>query len=186
MSNKPTIVEADGLQPNLSMNVSVDRQTPKTDFGAYVNGALNSAGTIMSHGAALMGGSMPGAGIVSAAVSSVTGLSNMPGSTSASASYAATGVVNLGNNGGGMSTTVGGAGGAVTTSTSVGTPNLNAGASNNNIGMMNNEISLMAAENQKMLATQINLQRENQVFTSVSNVLKTKHDTVKNSISNIR
>ena len=27
---------------------------------------------------------------------------------------------------------------------------------------------------------------ENQVFTSVSNVLKTRHDTVKNSISNIR
>jgi hypothetical protein len=27
---------------------------------------------------------------------------------------------------------------------------------------------------------------ENQVFTSVSNVLKTRHDTAKNSISNIR
>ena len=27
---------------------------------------------------------------------------------------------------------------------------------------------------------------ENQVFTSVSNVLKTRHDTVKNSIGNIR
>jgi hypothetical protein len=33
---------------------------------------------------------------------------------------------------------------------------------------------------------QIAMQRENQVFSSVSNVLKTKHDTVKNSIGNIR
>ena len=36
------------------------------------------------------------------------------------------------------------------------------------------------------LQVQIAMQRENQVFTSVSNVLKTRHDTVKNSISNIR
>ena len=36
------------------------------------------------------------------------------------------------------------------------------------------------------LSLQEMMQRENQVFTSVSNVLKTRHDTVKNSISNIR
>ena len=30
------------------------------------------------------------------------------------------------------------------------------------------------------------MQRENQVFSSVSNILKTKHDEAKNSISNIR
>jgi len=54
------------------------------------------------------------------------------------------------------------------------------------VGMMNNELSAMSSENAKLLQTQIAMQRENQIFTSVSNVLKTKHDTVKNSISNIR
>ncbi len=36
------------------------------------------------------------------------------------------------------------------------------------------------------LAIQQKIIQENRQFTSVSNILKTKHDTVKNSISNIR
>jgi predicted ribosomally synthesized peptide with nif11-like leader len=36
------------------------------------------------------------------------------------------------------------------------------------------------------LSVQIAMQRENVVFTSISNVLKTRHDTAKNSISNVR
>ena len=30
------------------------------------------------------------------------------------------------------------------------------------------------------------MQRENQVFSTVSNVLKVRHDTVKNTIQNVR
>ena len=30
------------------------------------------------------------------------------------------------------------------------------------------------------------MQNENRQFTAISNIMKTKHDTVKNSISNIR
>jgi len=37
-----------------------------------------------------------------------------------------------------------------------------------------------------LLKIQIAMQRENQVFTSVSNVLKARHDTAKNAIGNIR
>jgi hypothetical protein len=33
---------------------------------------------------------------------------------------------------------------------------------------------------------QMALQKESQVFTSVSNVLKTRHDTAKNAINNVR
>jgi hypothetical protein len=32
----------------------------------------------------------------------------------------------------------------------------------------------------------MNMQRENTIFTSVSNVLKLRHDTAKNSIGNVR
>jgi DNA uptake protein ComE-like DNA-binding protein len=36
-----------------------------------------------------------------------------------------------------------------------------------------------------LLKVQMAMQRENQVFTSVSNVLKTRRDTVKNAIGNV-
>ena len=124
--------------------------------------------------------------VISAAVSSVSNLSNMPGGAAASAGYAATGVVNLGSGSGGMSTTVGAGGGNVTTGSSVGAPNLTQGASGNSVGMMNNEVAAMTQENSKMLQVQMAMQRENTMFSSISNVLKTKHDTAKNSVGNIR
>ena len=40
--------------------------------------------------------------------------------------------------------------------------------------------------NMQYLALQEKMQNENRTYTTVSNVLKTRHDTVKNSISNIR
>ncbi len=46
--------------------------------------------------------------------------------------------------------------------------------------------SQQQACNQQMIKLQMAMQRENTLFTSVSNVLKTRHDTVKNSIGNIR
>lgn len=47
-------------------------------------------------------------------------------------------------------------------------------------------IAATQKENAEMMKLQKAMQRENPVFTSVSNVLKTRHDTAKNSISNIR
>ncbi len=46
--------------------------------------------------------------------------------------------------------------------------------------------ALEKATNSKLLKIQTRMQDENRLFTSVSNVLKTRHDTVKNSIGNIR
>jgi hypothetical protein len=40
--------------------------------------------------------------------------------------------------------------------------------------------------NLQYLQLQMQMQHENRAFTAVSNIMKTKHDTVKNSISNIR
>ena len=47
-------------------------------------------------------------------------------------------------------------------------------------------IAQESGESAAILKLQISMQRENQVFTSVSNVLKTRHDTAKNAIGNIR
>ena len=46
--------------------------------------------------------------------------------------------------------------------------------------------ALETAFTSQYLQLQSQMQRENLVFTSVSNVLKTRHDTAKNSIGNIR
>lgn len=38
----------------------------------------------------------------------------------------------------------------------------------------------------QLMQVQMAMQRENTVFTSISHVLKTRHDTAKNSIANVR
>ncbi len=42
------------------------------------------------------------------------------------------------------------------------------------------------AYNAQVLQLQMAMQRENQIYTAVSNILKSKHETVKNSIGNIK
>jgi hypothetical protein len=178
-----TTMKIDSSMPNrLSMNVSIGKQTQGATFGERVASGLNVAGSAIASGASLVGGMIPGAGIVSAAVSSVGQLSNMPGGSASAASYAASGVTLSG----GMGTTVGTGGGTVVNGGSSTGINFTSGATSNQTGMMNNEISSMSAENAKLLNTQIQMQHESQVFQSVSNVLKSKHDCIKNSISNIR
>ena len=40
--------------------------------------------------------------------------------------------------------------------------------------------------NQQYLQLQSRMQHENRSYTAISNIMKTKHDTVKNSINNVR
>ena len=173
-------VKIDGGLPNrISMSVTTGRQSQGSTFGEKVSTGLHAAGSVISNGASLLGGVMPGAGLVSAAVSSVTGLTNMQGSTASAVGYSPTGVVALG----GGSTS----GGTPVATGSPTMPNLTGGSTTTSqVGMMNNELASMTAENAKLLQVQIAMQRENEIFTSVSNALKTKHDTVKNTIGNVR
>lgn len=46
--------------------------------------------------------------------------------------------------------------------------------------------SLEQSFNLQYLLLQQKMQNENRAYTAVSNIMKTKHDTVKNSISNVR
>lgn len=48
------------------------------------------------------------------------------------------------------------------------------------------DLAEMSRQNAEMLRLQLAMQRENTMFSSISNILKTKHDTLKNTISNIR
>lgn len=168
----------------ISTNLSVDRQTPKTDFGDRIKTGLDTAAGAVANGAAIAAPFVPGGAIVSAAISSVTQLSSSAssGQTAVSASYAMSGVAPLaGTSTGAIQTTVGaGSPGPVAMG-----PNQAPGAGGN-IGTMNSELMAAQAENVKLMQVQIAMQRENQVFSTVSNVLKTRHDTVKNTIANVR
>ncbi|MBI3180733.1 MAG: hypothetical protein HYZ28_01175 [Myxococcales bacterium] len=179
----------------ISTNLTIDRQTPKTDFGDRVKAGLDTAAGAVANGAALAAPFVPGGAIVSAAVSSVTQMSNSPSSgQAASSAYAMSGVVNLPGAGtGGINTTVGGGNtGSVGQLPGVGTtvsgsPSQLPGTSGGGtVGQMNADLIQAQAENSKLIQVQMSMQRENQVFTTVSNVLKTRHDTVKNTISNVR
>ena len=178
----------------LSTNLSVERQTAKSDFGDKLQAGLNTASGALANGLAVAGNFVPGASILSAAVSSLNSMSS--GVTS---QYNSTGVVSLGGGapaGGGMSTTVGGGatsvgglGSAGSTAGGIPTPGQflgGTGMGGANLGAAGSGLGEQAAQLGQMLQVQMAVQRENQVFTTVSNVLKTRHDTVKNTISNVR
>lgn len=171
----------DSTPARLSTNLTVGKQTNATSFGERVSAGLQQAGSVVASGAALIGGAVPGAGaILSTAVSSLGHMSGGVGGAG-TAAYAATGAINTVG-----STTVNSAGGQLS-SGGTGGPNLGAGMSNPGVAAGGTDaIAQMSQENMKMMNVQIAMQRENQMFSSVSNVLKTKHDTVKNSIGNIR
>jgi hypothetical protein len=167
--------------PNrISMNVTTPKQTQGATFGEKVASGLHAAGSVVSQGAQLVGGALPGGQVLSAAVSSVSALAG-GGSGAAAASYAATGVVGLGSQ-----STVGGTNVTLGAGQGAGGPNLLAGAGTNGVGQYNTDIAQMSAQNAQMMQVQMAMQRENTMFTSISNVLKTKHDTAKNAIGNIR
>lgn len=186
--NNPTRIDPTPVR--ISNNITVDRQTPKTDFGDRLKAGLDSTAGAIANGAAIVGGLIPGGAIVSTAVSSMTQFTNTP--PSASGAYAANGVINLGNANGGMSTTVGGAPGSTVSTGTIGgsvgaSPNyMPGGGSGNTIAGANGDLIQMQRDQAEMLKLQVAMQRENTMFSSISNVLKTRHDTTKNSISNIR
>nr|WP_309758801.1 hypothetical protein [Flavobacterium sp.] len=130
-------------------------------FGEKVNQGLHAAGGALAHGASLLGGSLPGGAIISAAVSSVGNLSGGAGGGAAAASYAKTGKKAWGINDKGDGVM---------------------------LELTNGEFELTFVIVEKAtsglkdtLKTQVRIG-----FEIISNVLKTKHDTAKNSVSNIR
>lgn len=187
MSPNPTRIDSTPIQT--STNVTVGRQTPKTSFGDRVNVGLAGAGDALARGAHAAAAFVPGGAIVSAAVGSVATMSHASTAGAVTASYAGGGVLPIGGPGqGGINTTVGPNAGMVPGMTQQ-VPGLNSAAMGPQGGQaaaMNSELMTSQRENMELLKVQIAMQRENQLFTTVSNTLKTRHDTVKNSIANVR
>lgn len=188
-------VNGNGLMgPRMSANLSVPRQTPDTSFGARVQAGVNNVSGAVASGVGLAAGMIPGGGIVSAAVSSMS-LTAQGATGSASTPY--TGMLQSPSGGGAgavstvgvpsVNTTVGspgsvgipGSGG-----TSTGSPNYLGGSSSGT--EFNGELAGMFQQQKDLLKLQAQMQNESQKYQAISNVLKTRHENAKNAIGNIR
>ena len=137
-------------------------------FGEKVNQGLHAAGSALSQGASLLGGALPGGAVISAAVSSVGNLAGSGGGAAA-ASYAATGRMKSPDSGKQVFKIQDSENDAV-------------------LDLPDGEYELVFVVVEKAtsglkdtLKTQVRIG-----FTIENNVLKTKHDTAKNSVGNIR
>lgn len=141
-------------------------QNEHADFGKKVNAGLHAAGGALAQGASLLGGALPGGAVISAAVSSVGNLAGGAGGGAAAASYAKT-------------------------SDKKKKKVWDSSRDDDCDGLMNvpdgdYEFEVVIEEKsstKSKRATQTQVVIE---FSSISNVLKTKHDTAKNSVGNIR
>ncbi len=136
-------------------------KTERATFGEKVNQGLHAAGSALSQGASLLGGALPGGAIISAAVSSVGNLAGGAGGGAAAASYAKTAKQEL----------------KIQDSDTDTVMELPDGEF---------ELSFVIVEKatsglKDTLKTQVRIG-----FTVENGVLKTKHDTAKNSVGNIR
>lgn len=178
----------------ISTNVSIQRQTPKTDFGDRVNAGLNNAANAVGSGLSTLAPLVPGGPILSAAVSSMGSVTNGGSAGQTVSAQYSTGTAGITTVGGAnpISTTVGmpttgGAGGGTVGIGGVGTgASADLPISQTGVGAVGmNSMQDMAAQQARLLNVQIAMQNESQVFSTVSNVLKMRYDTVKNTIQNV-
>lgn len=172
----------------LSTHVTTARQTPNTGFGARLQSGLNNAAGAVGTGVGAVAGMIPGGQIVSAAVSSMHTLSSNNGS--GSGPYAGVMSTAVGVGGGTAMPAMGGVGvsGVVGGMAGGGVAGSGATLNGSTTDTVNGNFSLnkMAEENSKLLNLQASIQQESQTFTAISNVMKSRHDCIKNSITNVR
>ncbi len=140
-----------------------------SSYSERVNQGIHNAGGALAQGASLLGGALPGGTIISAAISSVGNLAGGAGGGAASASYAATGKITKADSG---KTVI----------------KIQDDESDAILELVDGEYAFKFVIAQKStsglkdtLKTQVRIG-----FSVESGIIKTKHDTVKNSINNVR
>lgn len=192
-------MKVDGLMgptPRMSTNLSVQRQTPDMSFGARVQAGVNNAAGAVASGVGLAAGMVPGGGIVSAAVSSMTTLTSQGVPGSSTTPYTGSLPSAGGGVGGGavgtvgvpsVNTTVGGTGGTSIPGAGGSTsPNYLGGSTGSSGSEFNSDIANMFTQQKELLKLQNAMQNESQKFQAISNVLKVRHENAKNAVGNIR
>jgi hypothetical protein len=149
-------VSNDNRIASLSITPTVPRQTPRNDFGTVM---ARTASEVIKSGSGIVGGMVPGAPVLSAAVSSVR-------STVASVTSTASGVAAL------PGASAGGAAGK-----------------GEQWDLLEAQKAMQAegqAFNASYLQLQNEMQRESREHNAVSNIMKVRHDSAKAAINNIR
>jgi hypothetical protein len=146
----------------ISSAPATTRQTPRNDFGAMIGrGVANGAGAVAG-AVGVAAPFIPGGAVVSSTVSQAAG---------AIGNYANDGGMNMPGQAPGLNTPMGQGGGSSTQSLMDQTKQMQ---------------EMQMSFNLQYLNLQNKMQGENRQYSTISNVLKTKHDTTKNSINNIR
>lgn len=175
-----------GNQQQTGLRVEIDqsraRQTAKTDFGSVMaTGLSRTAGAVMDAGQ-LAAPFIPGGAVLSAAVS---GLGSLKASVQGQSAASPNGTALVGGG-----TSLGGSGGTATIATGGGSSLDRLAASGDSQAIMMKETQRMQelnmSFNMQYLTLQQKMQADNRQWTTLSNIMKTKHDTAKNAISNVR
>jgi hypothetical protein len=181
MSNIPVTGPGTRGSITLDSGSSTVRQSPRTDFGAQVRNGIAAGGGAAGQAIGVAAPFVPGAAVVSAAVTGAAGGVGGQGGFGGQAGGGIAGSTNVGADGipvGGSFLNAqqgaGGAGGAA--------PGSQQDLLNQTKGMQ----EMAQSFNLQYLQLQEKMQSENRSFSTVSNVMKTKHDTAKSSISNVR
>jgi hypothetical protein len=189
------------MGPRMSTNLTVDRQSAKVSFGERVQAGMNNAAGAVAGGLGTVAGMVPGGSVVSAAVSTLSGV-NSAGAGSQYQGAAGLGAMASGVTGvPTLNTTVGSPGGMVagggagTGSSTAGGIGLAAGAMGSaggptggvgNAVASDPTLNAMFSEQKKLLGLQAAIGAEANSFQAISNVMKTRHDSAKNAVSNVR
>ena len=171
---------------NAGLRVQIDnsrsRQTSRTSFGDVLSTGLSkSANTVMSAGN-MAAPFIPGGAVLSAAI---TGLGSLKSAqSSGSAAPSSTGLSASSGAAVGGGTAIQGGGSSTMDSVA------SLAASGDSSAVMMQATREMQEMNQQFNLQYLNLQQdmqqENRKFTAISNVMKTKHDTAKSMIQNVR
>lgn len=152
------------------------RRSPNTDFGTQLRGGIAAGANQLGNAAGVAAPFVPGAAVVSAAVNGAAagiggGGQGAFGATAQSGGSTFVGDVPFSN------------------SSNLSANNGTASSGSAQQDLMNQTKDMqemMASFNLQYLQLQEKMQAENRSFSTVSNVMKTKHDTAKSSINNVR
>ena len=165
------------INTNQGLRATIDYsrspQTTGTSFGDKLSATADATLATGQLAAAYI----PGGAIISAAISGVATIKNATVGAGVASSQAAV-MSTPGMVSGGTPTTTGGVAGTTGSTT--------AGTSQGMLDQMQKYTEMNQSFNMQYLQLQENMQQESRKFSVISNIMKTKHDTAKSSISNVR
>lgn len=176
-------VTGNGSRGSIQLNSTstTPRTSARSDFGTQMRNGIAAGGGAAAQAIGVAAPFVPGAAVVSAAVSGAAGSVGGGGAGSGGSYGGVAGAGSVGADG----IPIGGS--LLNSNTSGGSNSTSTGNTQQDLlNQTKNMQELAQSFNLQYLQIQEKMQSENRSFSTVSNVMKTKHDTAKSSISNVR